>query len=97
MIPAQAVEAILIAHQRQDTSSCLCGWSELGKSHPGHQAAMLHTEGFGLIEPVAAQLIDMAEREEQFLAEGLPYKQDRIAAGAHARAWRTAATTIARR
>lgn len=55
---------------------------------------MIHTEGFGLIEPIAAQLIEMAEREEQLLAEGLPYMQDRIAAAAHAKAWRTAATLI---
>lgn len=37
----EAAEAILVAHQRRDLGSCLCGWSELGKSHPGHQVAML--------------------------------------------------------
>jgi len=31
----------LTAHQRQNSSSCLCGWAELGKSHPAHQAAVL--------------------------------------------------------
>lgn len=36
-----AAEKILIAHQRRDYRSCICGWSELGKSHPGHQVAML--------------------------------------------------------
>lgn len=39
--PAQRAEAILVAHQRRDISGCICGWSELGKSHPGHQVAML--------------------------------------------------------
>lgn len=34
-------EVILIAHQRRDIGSCLCGWSELGRSHAGHQVAML--------------------------------------------------------
>jgi hypothetical protein len=34
-------EAVLIAHQRLDIKGCLCGWSELGKSHAGHQVRML--------------------------------------------------------
>lgn len=34
-------EAILVAHQRRDFGSCLCGWSELGKSHAAHQVKML--------------------------------------------------------
>lgn len=38
-------EAILIAHQRCDVGSCLCGCAELGKSHAGHQAAMLSEAG----------------------------------------------------
>ena len=33
-------EAVLVAHQRH-RGGCLCGWAELGKSHPGHQVAML--------------------------------------------------------
>ena len=41
----QQAEAILIAHQRRDVGSCLCGWSELGKSHAGHQAAELRAAG----------------------------------------------------
>lgn len=40
-----AVESILIDHQRQSSSACLCGWSKLGLSHPGHQAAMLNAAG----------------------------------------------------
>jgi hypothetical protein len=39
--PDRRAEAILTAHQRRDISSCLCGWSELGRSHPEHQVAML--------------------------------------------------------
>lgn len=42
--PGQA-EAILIAHQRRDIGSCLCGWAELGKSHAAHQAAELREAG----------------------------------------------------
>lgn len=37
-------ELILVAHQRH-RGGCLCGWSELGKSLPGHQAAMLREAG----------------------------------------------------
>lgn len=42
---SDAVEAVLIAHQRQSSSACLCGWAKLGMSHPGHQAAMLNAAG----------------------------------------------------
>lgn len=38
---AEPAEAILIAHQRRDIGACVCGWDELGRSHPGHQVAML--------------------------------------------------------
>lgn len=38
-------EMILVAHQRLDIKSCLCGWSELGKSHAKHQATMLREAG----------------------------------------------------
>lgn len=41
----QRAEAILISHQRRDVGSCLCGWSELGKSHAGHQVAELREAG----------------------------------------------------
>lgn len=41
----QQAEALLTAHQRRDVGSCLCGWSELGKSFAGHQAAVLHEAG----------------------------------------------------
>jgi hypothetical protein len=45
MTTAETAEAILVAHQRRDYRGCLCGWSELGKSHPGHQVAMLREAG----------------------------------------------------
>ncbi len=48
----QQAEAILIAHQRRDAGSCLCGWAELGKSHAGHQAGELRRAGL-LVEPDA--------------------------------------------
>lgn len=37
--------AVLVAHQRRDIGSCLCGWSELGKSHADHVAAVLDAAG----------------------------------------------------
>lgn len=40
----ETAEAILVAHQRH-RGGCLCGWSELGKSLPGHQVAMLREAG----------------------------------------------------
>ncbi len=42
---AGQAEAILISHQRRDIGGCLCGWAELGKSHAGHQVAMLSEAG----------------------------------------------------
>ena len=32
---------VLIAHQRKDIASCMCGWSKLGESHSQHQAEQL--------------------------------------------------------
>ena len=46
------------------------------------------------VERVVNQLTEMAEREELLLSEGLKYKQDQLAATAHAKAWRTAATLV---
>lgn len=37
----EAVTALLVAHQRRDVGSCLCGWNELGRSHAQHQMLML--------------------------------------------------------
>jgi hypothetical protein len=45
---------VLTAHQRQNSSSCLCGWSELGKSHPEHQAGVLSAAGFGPVKEARA-------------------------------------------
>lgn len=42
--PVEQAEAILIAHQRHK-GGCLCGWAELGMSHPAHQVAMLREAG----------------------------------------------------
>ena len=50
----QDAELILIAHQRH-RGGCLCGWSELGKSLPGHQAAMLREAGLLREDPEAAR------------------------------------------
>ncbi len=45
MTTDRTAETILVAHQRRDYAGCLCGWSELGKSHPAHQVAMLRAAG----------------------------------------------------
>lgn len=37
----KAAEMVLVTHQRRDISGCLCGWSELGKSHARHQVTKL--------------------------------------------------------
>lgn len=37
--------SVLAAHQRRDVGSCLCGWSELGKSHTQHVAGVLDAAG----------------------------------------------------
>jgi hypothetical protein len=61
------MEDVLMAHQRQNSSSCLCGWSELGKSHPAHQAAMLAAAGFGEIwkHQAAAHGFNMLRRDAE--------------------------------
>lgn len=41
----ETAEAILVAHQRHTFRSCLCSWSELGRSHARHQVAMLREAG----------------------------------------------------
>ena len=42
------LERVLVAHQRHDRppvfNSCLCGWTQLGLSFPGHQVDMLLAE-----------------------------------------------------
>jgi hypothetical protein len=36
--------AVLVAHQRTDTSGCHCGWGRLGHSHAAHVLAALAEE-----------------------------------------------------
>lgn len=43
--PLARAEDALVAHQRFDNRSCLCGWAELGKSHPRHVAGVLAAAG----------------------------------------------------
>lgn len=35
---------VLVAHQRKDLTSCICGWAELGRSHAEHVANALEAE-----------------------------------------------------
>lgn len=37
--------AVLVAHQRRDATSCLCGWANLGHSHAEHVAEVLDQAG----------------------------------------------------
>ncbi|MDQ1053190.1 hypothetical protein QE394_001118 [Arthrobacter sp. SORGH_AS 212] len=53
----KTIAEVLIEHQRQSSSACLCGWSELGRSHPGHQAAALSAAGFGPVQEAKAQAL----------------------------------------
>lgn len=56
----ETAEAILVAHQRRDCGSCLCGWSELGKSHPAHQVAMLREADLLVTQPAKAKERDQS-------------------------------------
>jgi hypothetical protein len=49
----ETAAAILTAHQRRDYRRCLCGWSELGRSHAAHQVAMLREAGLLADDPPA--------------------------------------------
>ena len=46
-----AATKVLVAHQRQTAQHCLCGWGELGRSHPEHVAKQL--QAAGLLREVA--------------------------------------------
>ena len=48
------IAEVLVAHQRQNSSSCLCGWAVLGWSHAVHQEDMLTAAGFGPVKEAAA-------------------------------------------
>lgn len=41
----QLAASVLVAHQRRDSASCLCGWSYLGRSHADHVASALAAAG----------------------------------------------------
>lgn len=43
--PVARAEVVLTAHQRVREDACLCGWSDPGRSHAGHQVAMLLAAG----------------------------------------------------
>jgi hypothetical protein len=50
----EKAEAVLVAHQRYDIKGCLCGWSELGRSHARHVVAKLREAGVLNDAPVDA-------------------------------------------
>lgn len=47
----QLAVAVLVAHQRRDDESCLCGWAELGRSHPEHVVTVLEAAGALRVRP----------------------------------------------
>jgi hypothetical protein len=53
---------VLVAHQRHNSMSCLCGWAKLGHSHPEHQEAMLSTAGFGPVKAAQAEAFDQGQK-----------------------------------
>lgn len=55
-----AAAAILIAHQRRDIGSCLCGWDKLGRLHAGHLVEKLREAR--LLIPASEHAPDEAER-----------------------------------
>jgi hypothetical protein len=57
--------AVLIAHQRRDAASCLCGWSVLGESWAVHVAEVLEVAGALRVRPPAAQ-VHVAPPEDRF-------------------------------
>lgn len=69
MTTDETAEAILVAHQRRDYGSCLCGWSELGKSHARHQVAML-SEASAL---AAGAVVELAGALADCVVKATPY------------------------
>lgn len=72
---AMTMAEVLVDHQRQNSSSCLCGWAKLGHSHPEHQAAALSAAGFGPVKDSRAQALEDAAAiagrpENRWWAEG---------------------------
>jgi hypothetical protein len=63
MTTDETAEMILVDHQRH-RGGCLCGWSELGKSHPGHQVAMLREAGLLNDVDAAVRLVPDDEQPE---------------------------------
>lgn len=72
--------AVLVAHQRHNASSCLCGWSVLGASHAEHVASELADAGvFGA--PFADRLVHAAGRIDwSHVVNGLDLRDDSLAA-----------------
>jgi hypothetical protein len=66
-------ERILIAHQRRDIRGCLCGWGELGRSHPAHQVEVLAAAGlFREQAPAAVVEDDAVDSDESALPAVAP-------------------------
>lgn len=58
----KTVTDVLIDHQRQSSSACLCGWSKLGHSHPAHQAEALTAAGYGPHAEANVKVQQLAQR-----------------------------------
>lgn len=42
---------VLVYHNRRDIKGCMCGWSELGHSHPEHVATVYEQVVKGEMDP----------------------------------------------
>lgn len=70
----QLAASILVAHQRRDSASCLCGWSHLGRSHAEHVAGVLADAGALQVVPAdrgALGDLDRLRRLLRAIVEGL--------------------------
>lgn len=68
--------AVLVAHQRYDASSCLCGWSELGQSWADHVAAVLDAAGALRDRPPAGERTDVRRVTHYVLTSGGSVPED---------------------
>lgn len=85
----------LVAHQRKDASSCLCGWSVWGASHALHVAKLLlegidnslFTEGFDV---ACGEIVKDLTRlhDEAITGERKDAYEKAIAAAEHQREWK---------
>lgn len=63
--------SVLVAHQRRDSASCLCGWSYLGRSHADHVASALAAAGALQVVPARRGESERMHAEHDVLRSAL--------------------------